>query len=212
VLAVGDHDYGARVDGPRPRLAARAEQLVPLPASGLEAKAVGDVVLLKGNATETRLGKALQGRARWRALHLATHGLISSDRPLWSSLALAPDGESDGFLTAIEVFRMSTPADLVVLSACETARGDQMDAEGIYGLTRAFMFAGASSVLCSLWRVDDEATKALMVKFYELWNPEEGKGIGAAEALRRAQAFIRSHEKWAHPYFWAAWTLWGLPR
>ena len=79
------------------------------------------------------------------------------------------------------------------------------------GLTRAFMYAGAPRVICSLWKVDDKATQALMVKFYELWSPKEGAGLGAAAALKRAQAFVKSHEKWKHPYYWAAWVLWGLP-
>ena len=78
-------------------------------------------------------------------------------------------------------------------------------------MTRAFMYAGSPRVLCSLWKVDDEATRALMVKFYELWNPADGEGLRAAEALRQAQGFVRGHEKWRHPYCWAAWVLWGLP-
>ncbi len=73
------------------------------------------------------------------------------------------------------------------------------------------MYAGAPRVLCSLWKVEDEATRALMVKFYELWNPKDVKQRhGAAEALKEAQAYVRSHEKWAHPNYWAAWVLWGL--
>ena len=79
------------------------------------------------------------------------------------------------------------------------------------GLTRAFMYAGTPRVICSLWPVDDEATSALMVKFYELWAPANGKGLGAAEALRGAQEHIRKEKKWAHPCYWAAWVLWGLP-
>ena len=112
---------------------------------------------------------------------------------------------------AMEILRMKVPADLVVLSACETARGKVFRSEGIVGLTRAFMIAGVPRVLCSLWKVDDEATKALMVKFYELWNPTSGDGLPAAEALRRAQEFVRGHKRWSHPRFWAAWVLWGLP-
>ena len=132
--------------------------------------------------------------------------------PMRSSLALTATKEEDGFLTCLEVFRMEIPADLVVLSACETAKGRIFRAEGIVGLTRAFMAAGAPSVLCSLWRVDDEATRALMVRFYELWRPADGSpGIAAAAALRRAQAHVRSQEAWRHPYYWAAWVLWGLP-
>ena len=93
-------------------------------------------------------------------------------------------------------------------------------------MTRAFMFAGAPRIICSLWKVDDEATQALMTKFYELWSPRTNsrdpkkgpkvrvaasKPMGAAAALKAAQAFIRGHEKWKHPYYWAAWVLWGLP-
>ena len=104
------------------------------------------------------------------------------------------------------------PADLVVLSACETGKGKIYRTEGIVGLTRAFMFAGSPRVLCSLWQVDDEATRALMVKFYELWNPKKGEGIGAAAALKQAQAHVRAQKQWAHPYYWAAWVLWGLPK
>ena len=98
------------------------------------------------------------------------------------------------------------------MSACETAKGKVYKTEGIVGLTRAFMFAGAPRVVCSLWDVDDEATQALMIKFYELWHPKDGStGLGAAASLKMAQEYIRSHEEWKHPYYWAAWVLWGLP-
>jgi len=118
---------------------------------------------------------------------------------------------SDGFLTCLEILRLRVPADLVVLSACETAKGRIYLTEGIVGLTRAFMHAGTPRVLCSLWKVDDEATRALMGAFYERWNPDEGEGLPAAAALKRAQEFVRGHEKWEQPYYWAAWVLWGLP-
>ena len=155
-------------------------------------------------------------------MHLACHGLVDPENPERSALALTADGKSDGFLTALEIVDMKIPADLVVMSACETGKGKIYRTEGIVGLTRAFMFAGGPRVICSLWKVDDAATQALMVKFYELWNPRpagadpvrsegsERKGLGAAAALKKAQAFVRSHERWAHPYYWAAWVLWGL--
>ncbi len=102
------------------------------------------------------------------------------------------------------------------LNICEWGRVYR--AEGIVGLTRAFMFAGAPRVLCSLWKVDDAATQVLMIKFYELWNPKDGtQGLGAAAALKRAQEHVREFKNaggeqvWKHPYFWAAWVLWGLP-
>ena len=129
-----------------------------------------------------------------------------------SALALTADEENDGLLAALDIFRMEIPADLVVMSACDTGKGRVYMTEGIVGLTRAFMFAGAPRVICSLWKVDDEATQALMVKFYELWNPKDGsKGLGAAAALKKAQEYVKSQEGWAHPYYWAAWVLWGLP-
>ena len=131
-----------------------------------------------------------------------------------SSLALLADDENDGLLSTLDVFRLSVPSDLVVLSACESAAGESHRVAGVVGFTRAFMQAGTPRVICSLWKVDDEATKALMVKFYELWRPRDGaSGIGAAAALQQAQAYVRdhpTHTEWKHPYYWAAWVLWGL--
>ena len=151
-------------------------------------------------------------RGRWRAVHFACHGVVDPVRPLRSSLVLTADDDNDGFLTALEVLRMQIPADLAVLSACETGTGKLVGGEGIVGLTRAFMYAGTPRVLCSLWKVDDEATAALMTKFYEVWNPKDGKpGLPTAEALRQAQEYVRTQERWKHPYYWAAWVLWGLP-
>jgi CHAT domain-containing protein len=110
------------------------------------------------------------------------------------------------------VLQARVPADLVVLSACETARGKVYRGEGMVGLTRAFMFAGAPRVLASLWKVDDAATLALMKRFYEAWNPRDGRpGLATAAALRAAQQHVRAQEKWRHPYYWAAWVLWGPP-
>jgi CHAT domain-containing protein len=145
-------------------------------------------------------------------VHFACHGLVDRERPARSSLALTAAGDDDGFLTCLEVFRMAVPADLVVLSACETAQGRVVEGEGLVGFARAFMFAGAPRVLCSLWKVDDEATRVLMTRFYDLWNPKDGTpGVHAAEALRRAQEHVRTESRWRHPYYWAAWVLWGLP-
>jgi len=192
VLALGDPDHG--------------QKLAPLPGTRAEARAVGDVVLLGAKATEAGLNAALAMRPRWRAVHLACHGQIDPARPLLSSLALAPDPEHDGHLTTLEIFRLSIPADLVVLSACETGKGKVYRAEGIIGLTRAFMLAGAPRVIVSLWKVDDDATRALMVKFHQLWKA----GAGAAAALRKAQEHVASQAQWTHPHYWAAWQLWGL--
>jgi len=188
ILALGDPDY-------------TGTKLAALPATRAEAKAIGEVVLLGKQATPANLVEALGRKKRWRAVHLACHGLLDTERPTRSALAL-----TGGRLTVLDVFRLKVPADLVTLSACETARGKHFRAEGVMGLPRAFMLAGAPRAIVSLWMVDDEATRVLMVKFYKLWET-----LPAATALRRAQEFVRGHDKWKHPYYWAAWQLWGLP-
>jgi tetratricopeptide (TPR) repeat protein len=208
VLALGDPDY----ETPREPQALAALRgglhLVRLPASGLEAAAVGDVTLLGAKATESGLATAIAAHSgRWRAVHLACHGLIDPDRPAFCSLAISPGEGGDGFLSALEVANSDIPADLVVLSACETARGRVVRGEGILGLARAFMCAGAPRVLASLWKVDDEATHALMTAFYKRWKA----GSSASKALREAQQEVRSDPRWSHPSYWAAWVLWGLP-
>ena len=203
VLALGDPDYSAPRDKRAQGIYHPGADLAPLPESRKEAKAIGDVVLLGKQATIAGLRDALGKQEHWRAVHLACHGLMNPERPVLSSLALADD-----FLKCLDVYRMKIPADLVVLSACETGKGKVYKAEGVIGFTRAFMFAGAPRVMVSLWKVDDEATRALMVKFYELWKTD----MAAATALRKAQQHVASQPKWKHPYFWAAWQLWGLPQ
>jgi len=229
VLALGDPDYGAVSSiGSASGAQARSGRgnLTRLPATRAEVEAVGDVVLVGKSASETRFRELVTTESRWRAIHFACHGIVDAKQPTLCSLELARDGENDGSLWALEVFRTRVPADLVVLSACETGRGRYVRGEGIIGLVRAFMQAGVPRVICSLWKVDDEATQALMIKFYELWNPpvkpgdpelvegSDRKGLGAAEALKQAQAFVRNHAdhpEWKHPYYWAAWVLWGVP-
>ncbi len=198
VLALGDPAYGPG-------------SLARLPASRAEAEAIGDVVLVGERATEDGLRAHLASGTRWRAIHLACHGLLDAERALLSSLALTPSEGADGRLTVHELLRMQVPADLVALSACETARGEVYRAEGVMGFTRALLLGGASRTLVSLWKVDDEATGALMQAFYARWHPKEGRGVPAGQALREAQAHVRAQARWKDPYFWAAWTLWGLP-
>lgn len=208
ILGVGDPAYPTRErKGP----SQRAGVLTRLPGTRVEVEAVADVKLLGEDATEEQFRSKLADRERWRAIHFACHGLVEPSEPLLSSLALTVGEESDGFLTVHELFRMRLPADLVTLSACETAKGELYYSEGVLGFARAILIAGSPRALVSLWKVDDEATRALMVKFYELWNPDEGTGLSTAAALRAAQQHVRSQEAWSDPYFWAAWTLWGLP-
>jgi len=205
VLALGDPDGGAG-----PGKATVQEKGGSLPGAREEARSVGDLVLLGSDATPSRLAEALAMRPRWRSVHLACHALVNTEHPLLSSLALR-----GARLGTLDVYRSSFLADLVVLSACETGRGRVYESEGIVGFVRAFMFAGAPRVISSLWKVDDDATRALMVKFYELWNPKDGSnGLPTATALRKAMEFVRDnpdHPEWRDPKYWAAWQLWGLP-
>lgn len=124
-----------------------------------------------------------------------------------SALVLAAGGGHDGRLTALDVVELPLATDLAVLSACETARGRVVRGDGVVGLPRAFLAAGAPRVVVSLWRVDDAATAALMKRFYGLW--KDGRSSAAA-ALRQAQADVRAEKRWEDPSYWAAWQLWGL--
>lgn len=148
--------------------------------------------------------------ADYAIVHFATHGVIDEEHPERSGLVLSlvdPLGRpQDGFLRVHELFDLDLPADLVVLSACRTALGQEVRGEGLVGLTQAFFNAGARRVLVSLWGVDDQATSSLMGRFYELHVRE---GLPAAAALRRAQAEMAGTGPWREPYYWAGFTLQG---
>ncbi|MGE0128718.1 MAG: CHAT domain-containing protein [Blastocatellales bacterium] len=142
-----------------------------------------------------------------RRIHFATHGLVSERQPQYSGLILTLDDDprEDGLLQVYEIFNLKLQADLVVLSACQTGLGRQLKGEGIIGLTRAFMYAGAPSVVVSLWRVADASTAELMVGFYQHLD----RGGDKAEALRRAKLGLMKNPRYAHPYFWAPFVLVG---
>ena len=117
------------------------------------------------------------------------------------------DGKAqNGFFSLQDVYQLRAPVSVVVLSACETGLGKEVRGEGLIGLTRGFMYAGASSVVASLWKVDDEATAELMKRFYK--NMLED-GMTPAAALREAQNSFRQHPIWNSPYYWAGFTLQG---
>jgi CHAT domain-containing protein len=148
--------------------------------------------------------------SQYRILHFATHGRLDARQPELSGLLLSfvdRDGRRiGGFVGLSDIYNLRAPVDLVVLSACSTALGKEVRGEGLVGLTRGFMYAGASSVLASLWEVDDEATSELMKRFYA--NLLQG-GMTPAEALRAAQNSIRQEPQWSPPYYWAGFTLQG---
>jgi CHAT domain-containing protein/tetratricopeptide (TPR) repeat protein len=148
--------------------------------------------------------------ARYRMVHFATHGLIDSLRPEMSSLVLSLVNEKgepqNGFLRLHDIYNLELNADLVVLSACQTALGQEIRGEGLVGLTRGFMYAGAARVLASLWSVDDRATSLLMRRFYE--HMITG-GLRPAAALRQAQIDMSRDSQWQSPYYWAGFSLQG---
>jgi len=168
-------------------------------AKDLAALQAQTTLLLKSDATETALRK--QGAAHKR-VHFASHAYFNPAQPLHSGVQLSRDEENDGFLTAGELYTLDLPLDLVTLSACETGLGDISAGDDVIGLTRGFIYAGARTIVASLWKVDDETTRDLMVEFYR-----QLKKTDKAEALRKAQRVIR--ERYPHPYYWAAFQLMG---
>jgi CHAT domain-containing protein/Tfp pilus assembly protein PilF len=145
-----------------------------------------------------------------RIIHLATHGLINSQNPELSGIVLSLVDEKgdaqDGFLRLFEIYNLKLETDLVVLSACQTALGRDVRGEGLIGLTRGFMYAGAPRVVASLWSIDDRATAELMKKFYVRMLRDK---MSPANALRAAQIEMLKTVRWQNPYYWAAFTLQG---
>ncbi|MGH9937740.1 MAG: CHAT domain-containing protein, partial [Blastocatellia bacterium] len=147
---------------------------------------------------------------QYRIVHFATHSLLNSRHPELSGIVLSLVDEQgraqEGFLRAHEIYNLKLNADLVVLSACSTALGKEVRGEGLAGLTRGFMYAGAPRVVASLWNVRDEATAVLMKRFYR--NLLTGKSSPAA-ALRQAQVSMWQEPRWRSPYYWAGFVLQG---
>jgi len=135
-------------------------------------------------------------------LHFAIHSQLNPEKPMLSCLRLSPDKENDGYLHVREIFDLNLNASLVVLSACDTALGKLTIGNEVVGLTRAFLFAGASSVISTLWNIDDEETSILMTDFYK-----NLKTMSKVEALREAQVAMIKRAK--APYYWAAFGLFG---
>lgn len=187
------------------RLAAtrkEAEAIVKF-VSADSAVAVFDFDASKAFATSGELSK-------YRHVLFATHGRLDSARPESSSVVLSlvdrNGNPQDGHLRLQDIYDLHLPAELVVLSGCQTALGSEIRGEGLVGLTRGFMHAGARRVVASLWSVDDEATAELMVRFYRGMLRD---GKRPAEALRAAQIEMSEDERWRAPHYWAAFVLQG---
>jgi tetratricopeptide (TPR) repeat protein len=197
----------------RTRASTRLDSLQRLPASAAEARAIAalvapeqSVLLIGADATrEAVLGTALRPV---RYLHFATHGIADAQDPELSALVVSQytaDGRpQDGTLRLHDLTSLELDAEVVVLSACETALGREIRGEGLVGLSHGFLQAGARTVVASLWPVADTATAVLMQEFYRQLIVEQQT---PATALRRAQVRVRSQPRWAAPYYWAGFQV-----
>jgi CHAT domain-containing protein len=180
-----------------------------------------EALAILASSTDGRATAALDFRAsratamgpelsQFRHIHFATHGLLNSTHPQLSGIVLSLVDESgrrqDGYLRLHEIFNLDLPAELVVLSACQTGLGKELKGEGLIGLTRGFMYAGSPRVVASLWKVDDAATVDLMAAFYRGMLKE---GLAPAAALCRAQVEMLAQKQRQSPYYWAAFVLQG---
>ncbi|PWT95008.1 MAG: hypothetical protein C5B55_01810, partial [Blastocatellia bacterium] len=179
-----------------------ADQILAVAPSASNLKAV-DFRATRSLAMSDELSK-------YRYVHFATHGYLDSARPDLSAIVLSLVDQQgkpqDGFLRSHDIFNLKLPAELVVLSACETGLGKDVKGEGLVGLTRGFMYAGARRVTVSLWNVNDKATATLMTNLYA--------GIlkvrkTPAAALRAAQIEMMRSKQWTSPYYWAAFVMQG---
>ena len=180
-----------------------------------------EIARLAGESTGARNLKAVDFAASrtvatndelrdYRIVHFATHGLINNQHPELSGIVLSLVDEQgrpqNGFLRLYEIYNLKLDADLVVLSACQTALGKDVKGEGLVGLTRGFMYAGAPRVVASFWRIDDRATADFMKRFYSAMLKD---GLRPAAALRAAQVSMSQDKRWQSPHYWAAFTLQG---
>lgn len=192
-------------------------KIQPLVYSKYELKNLSEIagssVLVESGFDASRAMLEKTDFSKYTVLHFATHGLLNQKNPEQSGFYLstvdASGHDQDGFITMEDVYNLRVPVALVVLSACRTGLGKEVRGEGLIGLTRGFMHAGASSVVASLWKVDDEATSELMKYFYTNMLK---KGMRPAAALRDAQNTLRQNPQnpqWQSPHYWAAFTLQG---
>jgi CHAT domain-containing protein len=192
------------------------ERLQRLPFTRLEADSIARFVPAASRkealdfeaSRETAIGDEVP---RYRIVHFATHAVLDSEHPELSGIVLSLVDRNgrpqDGFLRLVDIYHLRLRAELVVLSACQTALGKEIKGEGLIGLTRGFMHAGVPRVVASLWKVDDRATAELMRRFYEaMLGPRK---LPPAAALRAAQMDMSRTTMWRQPYYWAGFLLQG---
>ena len=183
--------------------------LGPLPFADQELHAIGRTfrdrtrIMSGASARESELRDS--STAQYPVLHFATHGLVSDERPKRSGLLLAPETGEDGLLQMSEIYGLGLKANLVVLSACQTALGREITGEGLIGLSRAFFYAGARSVVATLWNLNDRFAAEFVERFYS----ELNQGHSSEEALRRAKIAYVDHPQYSHPFYWSSLVMIG---
>lgn len=244
MLIVADPVFAAN-DPRAPKSGSAAQQIAPALESAVQdvaapSRSAGSVSLVRLNGSRTEATQIAQlartanlqadilldldaseanvearSAQDYRIVHVATHGLLNSERPQFTGLVLSLVGNqtprnatgNDGFLRTEEIFNLRTNARLVMLSACETGLGKERRGEGVIGLTRAFMYAGAPTVGVSLWSVSDRSTAMLMTKFYERVLGKDN--VPPVAALRAAQIGMIANPRYSAPFFWAPFILVG---
>lgn len=188
-----------------PKMGEAPQQLPPLPGAETEAKEIAQLLNVKViTGKDATKAAFIQRLPQARFIHLATHGLLDDFKGLGvpGAVALAPDGKDDGLLTANEILDLKINAELVVLSACNTGQG-KLTGDGVIGLSRALISAGAPSVIVTLWSIPDSPSALLMGEFYRQLQKNPDK----ARALR--QAMLTTMKQHPSPSDWAAFTLIG---
>jgi CHAT domain-containing protein len=189
--------------------AVEAKEILSLVSPEERLEAVGFDANLRLLTNDTKLSS-------YKILHFATHGWLNPDHPELSGILLSLIDEQgrqqNGVLQMHQIFNLHLPAEMVVISACETGIGRKIGGEGLNGLSRGFMYAGAKRVVASLWKVNDASTSQLMKHFYEGFGLREGLDLyqmRPATALRMAQLKMMGQRIWRHPYYWAAFIVQG---
>ncbi len=193
---------------------ARDEKLDPLPEAEAEVKELGRLYAPSRSriytGAEAREDRAKKEAGDFRVLHFATHGVLNDASPMYSHLVLAQeDKNEDGLLEAWEITQMDLRADLVVLSACETARGRFGAGEGVIGLSWAFFVAGAPATVVSQWKVESASARELAIGFHQRLTAQPKAKMTKAEALRQAALKLMKRPETSHPFYWAGFVLVG---
>jgi CHAT domain-containing protein/Tfp pilus assembly protein PilF len=218
LLAMGNPSLGSKAQE-RFNLTLSDEKLDALPEAENEVKTLAQLygagrskIYVGAEAREDRFKAEA---SKFTVLHLATHGILNDASPMYSQIVLSQDESSvteDGLLEAREIMKLDLNADLVVLSACETARGRVGAGEGVIGLTWALFVAGSPTTVVSQWKVDSASTTQLMLEFHRNlkngmndWN----RGIGTARALQQAAMKLLRSSEYRHPFYWAGFVVMG---